>query len=341
MKRFVIILFILLITVGCNKNTREEDLKDQHDNSLYQVYTPYKSGVNNNYSVNKIMNKLDLEEVEMGLMRISTKYFALSKYYYRAGQYLNTDEVKDLLSSEKLNSNDEVKEYSTKYISYIHEQNYLSKNGEIRGISLAIVLNPYQTYTNEFGQIKKEECDLETLIEFGKEKGELLYSYIKEKKELQGVEILIALYVQSSSTSLVPGSYKYENLSGEEKFNKYNKVEEEHHLLTSSYVSKNDIKTYDAFSSFVELINDEKISISTMGRAFYQNKEVSEIKIDVNVNYASIGEINALARLIANQLPGLFNNKCNVQVIIKNYSNIEAIIVKQKDENSSKLFLIN
>lgn len=341
MKRFLVILFLLLIVVGCNKETIEKELEYNYDNSLYQVYAPYKAGVNINYNVNKIMNKLDLDEVELGLMRISTKYFALSKHYYQAGQYLNTDEVKELLSSEKLNSVDEVKEYNPEYISYIHEQNYLSKNGELRGISLAIVLNPYQTYTTPGGQIKNEECDLETLIELGKEKGELLYSYIKEKEKLEEVEVLIALYVQNSPTSLIPGSYKYESLSKGDNFNKYNKVDEEHHLLTSSYVSKNDTRTYDAFLSFKELISDEKISISTTGKAFYQNKEVSEIKIDVNINYASLGEINTVAQLIAHELPSLFNTKCNIQVTIKNYSDIKAIVIKYKDENSSKLFLIN
>lgn len=341
MKQFIIILSLLLITVGCNKKEGELDLDYHYDNSLYQVYTPYRAGVNNNYNVNRIMSKLDLEEVELGLMRISTKYFALSKHYYQAGQYLTTDEIKELLSTEKLNYTDEVKDYKPKYISYIHEQNYLGKNGELKGISLGIVLNPYQTFVTEGGQTKTEEYDIETLIEFGKEKGKELYSYMKEKKELKDIEILIALYVQNGFTSLVPGSYKYESLSKGDNVNKYNKLEEEHHLLTSSYVNKNDIRTYDAFSTFKELISDEKISTSVAGRAFYQNKEIKEIKIDVNINYASLGEINALARLIADKLPSLFDNKCSIQVNIKDYSDIKAIIIKHKNESQSKLFLIN
>jgi len=341
MKRSIILFFLILILVGCNNKEIISEVEYNYNRSFYKIYEPHKSYAVNNYSVNRTFNRYDLREVEMGLMRISTKYFSNNKYYYQMGNYISEEEQIELLSYEKLNSNsDSNLEYKPKYISYIHEQNYLNKKGEIKGISLAVVLNPYQSYTVN-GKTKRDVVNIDKLIEFGQGKVDELVNYIRSKKELKDIEIVIGLFVQQSTSSLVPGAYVYETFIREGNIKKFTKLNEKYYLLTDNKLKDIDINSYEAFVKLKDKIQLLTSNIFIMGRGLYINNQLQKLTIDVNMNYVTIGEVNSLSQLIASEIVSLFNEKTIIEVIIKSENKVEAIVSKDNNQNKSKIFFIN
>ncbi|MGI6325011.1 MAG: CamS family sex pheromone protein [Bacilli bacterium] len=341
MKRNICLLFLLLLLTGCYSKNTISEVEDNYNRSFYKVYEPYKSQAKNNYATNRLFNRYDLREVEMGLMRISTNYFVPTKYYYQAGQYLTKDVLDTLLSSSKLNKVDTELDYQPRYISYLHEQNYLNINGELKGISIALILNPYQSYTDVNNKVKQVIVSEDELITFGQVKARELLAYIRDELKLKDIEIVIGLYIQQSTNSMIPGSYVYETFTREQTITKFNKLDEQYYLLASSDLKTVDINTYDAVNQFKNKIQSLDNVISTIGRGLYINKQLQELSIDVSVNYMSIGEVNSLAQIIAQEILTLFNDHIIIEVTIRTDNKIEAIISKDDNQDKCKIFFIN
>ncbi len=341
MKKNILLFFLILILTGCNNEEIINETEYKYNRALYQFYRPYEIYASHNYVIDHVFNRYDLREVEMGLMRISTKYFANNKYYYQIGRHLNEDELKQLLSHDKLNSGEHFElSYIPKPIAYIHEQNYLNKKGELKGLSLALVLNPYQSYVVN-NRRRKDVLDKEKLILFGKEKAKDLIAYIRTKEELRDVEIVIALFWQQDMSSLVPGSYIYEAFTKNNEINKFNQLNEKYYLLTDNDLRYIDINNYENFSKLEEQVEKSNDNTTVIGRGLYINNQLKELTIDINIDYITVGEINGLSQLVANQLQTLFNNNIIIEVIIKNESRVEAIITKNNNEDKSRIFFIN
>jgi protein involved in sex pheromone biosynthesis len=147
--------------------------------------------------------------------------------------------------------------------------------------------------------------------------------------------------VEESNYSMLPGSYAYETFVRGNVINRFNKLEEKYILLTDSALSSADLKTYENFAKLKRKIQSSINTISIMGKGLYIDKQLTEITIDVNINYTTIGEVNSLAQIIAQEISTLFNKKVSIQVIIKNENKVEAIISKDSAKTKSKIFIIN
>lgn len=177
MKKLVLMLSILLLFTGCNKSEKQTI---SYDNDYYQVATPYKE-TTNNYS----LNSFNKEEVESMLMYLSTNYFSLNNSLYQEGQYLSTNTVKDLVN--KYNDTDKLlNDNMTKptYISAIYEQDYLANNSNLKGISLAIILNTNQSYIQD-NKTYNQVLDESEVLDFGKIQASKLLSYLRSIEELK------------------------------------------------------------------------------------------------------------------------------------------------------------
>ncbi len=341
MKKTIYLLFLIFLLVGCgNKQETISEVEYNYNRSFYKVYEPYKSYIDNNYLMGKTFNRYDLREVEMGLMRISTRYFSPDKYYYQAGQYLTEEDLTSLLSVKKLNKKDDTLNYQPQYVSYIHEQDYLNMKGELKGISLGLVLNPYQVFTVD-GKTIKETIDRDNLIKIGQDRAKDLLDYVRLELKLKDIEILIGLYIQTEPSSMVPGSYACETFIKYDTIKKFNNLNEQYYLLTDSYLRTIDMNTYEDFNSLKNKMQSSTNVIAMMGRGLYVNNQLQEVTIDINVNYMAIGEINSLSQVIAQEIATLFKNNIIIEVVIKNESKIEAIISKDIEQNKSKIFFIN
>jgi protein involved in sex pheromone biosynthesis len=229
-----------------------------------------------------------------------------------------------------------------KYISYIYEQNYLNSMGNTAGISLAIVLNPYQSYTNNNGVKKYGKADSKIVINYGKSKANTLLNELKKIPELKNKQILIALYLENSPDSLIPGNYVYEAETNNFKITNFNKVNEKYYLLPSEEISKVDQRLYNAYSTLesniIKLLSDYTAII---GRALYINNQCLEIDINIHSVSAHKGDILAISQKIAKELISSFDAKIDIQIDISSNNKVESLIIRNKSSFNPQIYILD
>lgn len=336
MRKLSLILLLSLLLVGCSSNEPDQDVKKlQISEDYYEIASPYKKGVGNNYSITSVYNNYDLDEIEKWLMNLSMKYFKVSNSYYQAGQYLKEKDLKKLLSRDMLNDIEEIKIDGVKlkptYISYIHEQNYLDADGKLKGISLGIVLNPYQEYTNEYGAYLYKTVNENTLIEYGKQASKKLLDYLINDKKLSKNKFLIALYIESKPNDVLPGSFRYVGITSRNSIN-FKAVNYKYEYLKSDVVMSNDNALYNIIVSLenkVKAINDEAY---ISGTVLYVDNQVSEVEIDVNNSYLNLSDLMMISQIVNDEMNNSFPKYLKVKTLIRENNDVKAVANKENGD---------
>ena len=314
MKKLFFVLLILL--VGCNK--QEEKIEIDYDNSYYQVATPYKKGIGS-YNV----GNYDKEEVESMLMTLSTKYFKTNNFLYQEGQYLTSDEIKELVTD--YNKTEEIKidniTINPSYITTIYEQNYLSSNNELKGISLAIVVDNKQYYENNYKIV-----DEKIVLDYALSKVNNLISFIRNKDDLKNVDIVIGIFLEDD----YKGSFKYLGYTNSNSI-KMEHVNYNYQLLESDYVMKNDNKTYNTILAIKNSLSDYNLYINSYG--LYQDKILNEVSIILNKSYFKKSEILDISKKLTKNL----NNFSNIDIKVYFKSNNDTKAFINKNRNATKI----
>ena len=336
MRKLSLILLLSLLLVGCSSNEPDQDVKKlQISEDYYEIVSPYKKGVGNNYSITGVYNNYDLDEIEKWLMNLSMKYFKVSNSYYQAGQYLKEKDLKKLLSRDMLNDIEEIKIDGVKlkptYISYIHEQNYLDADGKLKGISLGIVLNPYQEYINEYGAYLYKTVNENTLIEYGKQASKKLLDYLINDKKLSKNKFLIALYIESKPNDVLPGSFRYVGITSRNSIN-FKAVNYKYEYLKSDVVMSNDNALYNIIVSLenkVKAINDEAY---ISGTVLYVDNQVSEVEIDVNNSYLNLSDLIMISQIVNDEMNNSFPKYLKVKTLIRENNDVKAVANKENGD---------
>jgi len=337
MKKYVICFLCLFLLTGCNNKNTVTKIDINFDNDYYQIYTPYKKGLGNNYIVNNVLNNYDIDEVENALMMISSKFFKTNNSYYQEGQYLTEKELKTLLSNDSLNKVSNIKiddiDIEPTYITSIYEQNYLASNGNLKGISLAIVLNPYQAYKNSYGNYSYKTVDEKILVDFGKEVASQLLKYMHEKESLKDVRILVGLYFQKSPNSMLPGTFKYVGISHKDVIN-LERIDYQYQYLNSKYVLENDINSSNAYSNIEQAIKEIFPTSYMSAIGLYQDKVLKDVEININSNHFNKSQLLYLSQMLSEKISGSFDNAVNIRVLIS--ANNKTLTLIRKESNTSK-----
>lgn len=319
MKKLFLIFLILL--VGCGK--KEELIEINYDNSYYQVATPYKESIGS-YSI----ANYDKEEVESMLMKLSTEYFKTNNSFYQEGQYLTSEELKELIN--QFNETEEIKiddiKIKPSYITSIYEQNYLTNNNTLKGISLAIIVNNKQYYDNNYKVI-----DEKIVLDYALDKVEDLFKFIRSKEELKNIDVVIGIYLESD----YKGNFKYLGYTNNDKI-KMNYVNYNYQLLESSYVSKIDNKTYNTILAIKNSLSDYNLYMNSYG--LYQNKTLNEVSITLNKSYFKQAEILDISKILTTNLNN-FNN-IDIKVYFKSNNITKAFINKNRDATKIETYIL-
>lgn len=344
MKKIFIVISLILVLTGCNNKVEEnKKLKTlQISDDYYEIASPYKKGVGNNYGITGVYNNYDLDEIEKWLMNLSTEYFKPDNSYYQAGQYLKEKDLKKLLSKDMLNNNEAIKIDGVKinptYISYIHEQNYLDVNGKLKGISLGIVLNPYQEYTNEYGAYLYKTVNENELIEYGKKASKKLLDYLINDKKLNKNKFMIALYIESKPNDSLPGSFRYVGITSRNVIN-FKPVNYHYEYLKSDYVMSNDTNLYNMILALEEKIKEIVDSTYLSGSILYIDNQVSSMEININTNYINRSELLIISQILNDEITNSFSNYLDIKVYIKENNNIK--VVSNKEAGKNKIIFLN
>ncbi len=328
MKKYLILVFIFLI--ACS-NEVEEVKEVVYGGQYYRVATPYQPPVANNYVLNNDVGNYYPRQVEEDLMLFSTNFFKTNNSLYQAGQFLTEEKLEKLLASNYLNFSEKMvindEEYETNFIIAILEQNFLALNGNLKGISLGVVINQYQPYQNERGAILHQE--IEVPKEFIVQTANDLVEYIREFPELEEKRIMVSFFYLNSPSAQFPGSIKYLGDTFTDEIN-LEEIDYQYHLLSSNYVLSNDLETYNLYRNLKEeilKINNSRIT----GEGIYFNHQLKELNMTIENVFYHKSEIIKIANVIEEIIN---NSRCNcyVNIQIKQNQKLEALITKEETE---------
>lgn len=342
MKKILLLIAIILCLTGCGKEEKKP-IDMTFDDKYYDIMTPYKVGVGNNYVRPSVISTYDYSLVDAGLMDISVKYFDPDEFKFQAGQYLDEATLTDLLSDEKLNKTDTITVDGIKikpnYISAIHEQNFLSSKSELGGISLALVLNPYQEYQNSNGTYLYKELNIDQTIEYGKQKSIELLKAIRKNKKLKETKIMIALYIVGNPNEVSAGNFEYVGVTTDNEIS-FEQLDYQYQYLTSNYVLENDLDNYTAFGTLTKNIGKQVENLYIIAEGLYVNQNLNKIEIEVNSSLLTKDKLLMISQLFSEEIVKQFDDKLLIKVYIKINNETKALVVKKRDSLETNVYLL-
>mgnify|MGYP001248587019 CR=1 FL=1 len=371
-KRLTIILLITtLLLSGCLPGKKDSDLTSENkegkkekvdvstkintEENYYRTVLPYKPGQSRGLVNDWVENRLDVDELETGLMRMSQSEFDPDDYVYQDGQYLTKKKVRAWLqrkserfpeglnkelSTEGMGVEEKLEAYKQNpaVVSYILEQNYLKQKGdqlELKGISIGIALNSKYTFQVQddagllhFGDVKISDQKLE---EEGKRAAEEIVKRMREDKDIPNVPIIVALFKEETKESLTPGNFilKTKANASSATLNGWNKVNEKNILFPSKEANEFDPAMSRTFNNIKGKIGDYfPTYVGVIGRGHYENNELKRLTIDIPIQFYGKSEVIAFTQYVADIVSGM-DNYMSIQVYISSVDKQEAVIVRE------------
>ncbi|MTT33026.1 CamS family sex pheromone protein [Terrilactibacillus sp. BCM23-1] len=306
------------------------------------------------YGVN---NRVDIDQLETGLMDMSKSVFSPDDYVFQSGQYLSQQDIDNMLyrKSKKtpnglnppLGKGKTVRDQamnSPKILSYILEQDYLKSTGknkyELGGISLAISLN--QVYTDKVTDKAGKQYDVKKTLNVsqvkqqGKTIAQKVLQQVRQKNGLGNVPIFITLYAEAPDSSLVPGYFYSKtyvsNNSG--SIGKWDNVKEDNVLFPSDESKskyKSDNELFNNFKTDVSKYFPNFIGVIAKGR--YENGDLADLNFQISIKFYDKTEVMGFASyvtsLVKDRFP--FSKNIPVQISIITPNTQEAVIVSTPD----------
>ncbi|WP_010529619.1 CamS family sex pheromone protein [Lentibacillus jeotgali] len=254
----------VLILAGCTPSinnddevVQNEDNNEQQQNSIvsshqlsdedYRTILPYRPSASRGVITNQMGNRVDIDEMETGLRRLSKDYFDPEKYFFEEGQYLTSDMLYNWLDTyptdEQLknleervqneddqfseadlngrkqalnpplneeNATKEDYENNPKYLTHILEQNFLKKNDDntVQLVGASLGIALKSVYSYEVdGNTYHKEIPKAEMMEKGKEIAQTVLERVRNIDEMSNIPIMIALYKEEAQSSPVPGNF--------------------------------------------------------------------------------------------------------------------------------------
>ncbi|MDD2518847.1 MAG: CamS family sex pheromone protein [Bacilli bacterium] len=343
MKKLLLLGLVGLLLTGCSEEDKvERKIQIDFNNEYYQVASPYKPSISGSYVVNNVLNNYNINDIENSYMMLSSNYFKTTNSLYQAGQYFSRNDLEKLLSSDNLNKEEKVKingvEITPTYVSSLYEQNYLTNNGNLKGITIGIIINPYQAYLGDFGNYDYEEVPITTLEPIIIEKSKKVIEYIRTKPELKEVKVLVGVYLQNRPNALLPGGIKYVGITNDDSIT-LNKINYEYQYLNSNYVMTNDINIYNAFGNLEKQIKKIRDTINVSAKGLYQNNKLQNVEITVHSGTFNSGELLYLSNTISNEMEN-FDSQLTIQVVVKSNNSVLAFINKESNSLKSNVYIL-
>ena len=338
--------------------------------SYYQMVIPFKPAAARGLAQRQVSSSLELEEVELGLMRHSTDAFDPDKFAYQEGQLLNAEDVSRLLarkdqSKEGLtplnpayaNGKAEVEDdkfvdankKSPLYLASIVEQNYMTKEDkgyQLGGVSFALILNrEYVFQAPNYGPTYTVKLDQKKVIAEGERMANELVSQLRKREDFKELDINVALYMKSTQGSPTPGNYiksAFIETGNEVNSGDWQAIDEKYYYFPSTAATNDVREDAQKFTLFSDRIADLFPDYSGMiGKGFYQNGDLSRLEIDIPIQFYSRAELVGFTQHVVGLLENRWEYSRNVPVRINVTSlggDPEVTIVFEDGMDSPKVY---
>ncbi|MCT4795625.1 CamS family sex pheromone protein [Exiguobacterium alkaliphilum] len=340
--------------------------------SYYQMVIPFKPAAARGLAQRQVSSSLELEEVELGLMRHSTGAFNPDQFAYQEGQLLTNTDVLQLLGRKSKEQEDgafvplnpayqngtaEVSEAdfvdankeSPLYLASLVEQNYMqqSDNGyALGGASFALILNrEYVFQAPNFGPTYTERLDESKVIAEGERMANELVTQLREREDFKELDINVALYMKASQGSPTPGNYiksAFVGKSDQIASGDWKAIDERYYYFPSREATNEVRDDSQKFTLFSDRIADVFPDFSGMiGKGFYQNGDLSRLEIDIPIQFYSRAELVGFTQHIVGLLENRWEYNRSVPIRINVTSlggNPEVTIVFEEGMANPKVY---
>lgn len=385
----LILISSLLLLSGCMNNDKlqkEEEVVKKKGKSeekaiitgeintgekYYRSIVPFEPGGARGLIKYGVDNRLDINEFELGLMRIAQDEFSTDKYYYQEGQYLSSTTVNNWLkrADEKVTKDNktsmaqkglnpalglkkgapykqvlDAEDKHPKYLSYVLEQNYLVQSGsdkvKLGGVVVGLSFNStyYYKATDSAGLMYNGSKKLQAseVSQEAKKMGQQVLQRLREDKGLKNVPITIALYQEAEKESVTPGHFFASATadSGSSQLGSWDKVDEKYYLFPSKEATKEKRDDAEKFNSFKAKIQDYFPNyVGVIGKAQYRDGNLNRLDIDIPMQFQGKAEVISFTQFVTSSV---MKELPSVPITINIQSAVnkpEALIVRD-DSNS-------
>lgn len=389
MKKLVIGLFLLTVVLtGCNDILDKEEemiVIEETEDQEEVVISPNLNTPENYYRTvlqegnyrhsearglvpHAISNRIDINQLEIGLMELASARFPQSDFFFQEGQYLEgelinrwlrrydpeiqknieglnpplpaaKENVAQMETAERVRYERSRHESQPSYLSHIMEHNYLSEteNGsiELDGLVLGISLNSIYYYqTESYGPVYDVPLDDEEIVAAGKTIANEVLSRVRERENLANVPIIIALYKEEPRQSIIPGTFMMMTVVEPGKqIQNWEAIDDAHYFYPSRKATtdyREDATRFDSFKQDIDGFFDNYIGVVGKGR--YKNNQLQELTIDINLQTNGKAEIIAMTQYVTDRLKKYFPPTLTVQIYITSLDYAESIIVRHANE---------
>ncbi|MFJ6210400.1 CamS family sex pheromone protein [Lysinibacillus sp. NPDC092081] len=311
------------------KNDEKMYTSSIQQQEIYEIKQPAISNVSRGLILSNMNNPINVSEIEKGLMDLSVDHFPTKKFYMQEGQYLDKKIINQWLdrkSKEGFGLNPPI-EKSTgdiledeknnpKILSHVLEQNFVNKeNGKVEGMSLAISLNEFYdirvhddkglTYTDQV-KVDTNEDEVNDVEKYGKEIAGTIIKNIKNNNKIPNIPIYLTLYQESNKNDIIPGIFLAQTFipEGEDKIDKWAAIDIKNYTFPSDSLYSIDKDTYSKLLIFKEDIQEgfKHLNPKIVGKLRYENGNLTDLKIDVNVPLINDTELIGLLQLTSTKL---------------------------------------
>ena len=317
----------------------------------YQTLLPFKKSASRGLITVTTRTKYDIQEVEEGLLRLSTRHYDPKNHYFQEGQYIDGETARLWLGNKSENNpeglnpskegmtEEEEAEKSPTYLAHIVEQNFLvmTKDNKVKleGISIGLAMNTIH-YSSRASGGKETEIPDKEIEKQGTLMAEEIIKRLRSQEGLEGIPIVVGLYKQGSRQSILPGTYFATVFAEKGKAPSGWKLVDEKYVLFPS--ATNDEKYRDAntaFLNFKQAIDDYFPSfVNVIGRGHYTGGKLSSLEIEMPIQFFGTSETIGFTQYVTSLLPKYLPD-VHTEVSITSVNGPEALIVKEAGEEEA------
>jgi protein involved in sex pheromone biosynthesis len=367
-KTIAVSLSLLFLLSGCGSTNEPKEVMDENKIDIHdqtsgngaREYLKYnvKSdsfAVNRGLITETINNKIDMDEIETGLMTLSKEFFSPDTFLYEEGQFLtdvtswigrkSADNQQGLNPEIKVTDDMgwekkmEIQKKNPMYLAYIHEQNYVDTKGNIKGISLGLAMNTIDYIRVQdsqglmhFGEVRIDKKEMEKQ---GREMAEKVISRVRKIEGLGNIPIMISLYNVQEQNSVIPGNYYAYSFvkENENKIKNWEQVNQQYYYFPSDAGEKKDRDMAERLLNLEDYVNQyfTNQDIDFVGKALYEEEDITKLVIEVSSEMIKSPEIIGFSQAIVPELVDYFPHT-PAYVYVKTPKGIKATIIKEEDQ---------
>ncbi len=366
-------LAFLLFLAGCSSkndsedsatNKKEEETaiipKYQINEDYYRTILPFEPSQARGQTVSNLNTRYDMDEMELGLMRIAQNSFNTDEYYFKEGQFLDSKTVRSWLNrkytdaqlkerkleaSENLGLNpidpgtgdiEQRNEENPLYLAHILEHDYMVQKSNdtvsLGGVVIGLALNSVHYYQKEaYGAKFEVKIPEAKMMSEGKKMAQEVLTRLRGMDGLGEVPITIALFKQEASSSVVPGNFVAftEVGAGSNSIGSWKDLNERYVLFPSDAAQENYRDDNTTFKNFKSDIEEYFPNFSgVIGRGYYMDDQLQELKMEIPIQFYGKTEAVGFTQYVAGLVLEYFPDYIAVEISVTSVSGAEALIVR-------------